>query len=213
MYFNIMTKEIFSEDFIKKQPLLIVLSGPSGVGKDAVIHSLQKRNFPIHFVVTAASRPPRAGEVHGVDYFFVTEQEFKEMIANDELIEHSLVYNVYKGVPKSQVREAMESGKDVIMRLDVQGAAKVRTIFPEAILLFLIPANDQEWLQRWRARNTETPEEIKLRVETARKELECLNYFDYVVVNPHSQLEKAVDNVISIIEAEHQRVQQREISL
>ena len=107
----------------------------------------------------------------------------------------------------------MESGKDVIMRLDVQGAAKIRAICPEAILLFLIPANDQEWLLRWRARNTESPDEIKLRIETARQELECLDNFDYIVVNPHNQLEKAVDNVISIIEAEHQRIQQRKISL
>jgi guanylate kinase len=208
-----MTEELFSEEFLKKQPLLIVLSGPSGVGKDAVIISLQERKYPIHFVVTAASRPPRAGEIHGVDYFFVTEQEFEEMIAHDELIEHSLVYDVYKGVPKSQVSEAMASGKDVIMRLDVQGAAKVRSIFPEAILLFLIPANDEEWFERWRARDTETPEEIALRVETARVELECLDDFDYVVVNPHNQLDKAVDSVISIIEAEHMRVQQREIDL
>src|SRR5208337_1487330 len=103
------------------QPLLIVISGPSGVGKDAVLKSLQQRKLDFHFVVTSTSRPARLNERDGIDYFFVTKEKFEEMIAQGELIEYAMVYDQYKGVPKSQIRQAIESGKDVIMRVDVQG--------------------------------------------------------------------------------------------
>ena len=106
----------------KPQPLLIVISGPSGVGKDSVVQGLKNCQFPIHFVVTATTRPRRQNEVHGVDYFFLTKDEFARMIEQDEFIEYAIVYNDYKGIPKQQVREALSSGKDVLMRVDVQGA-------------------------------------------------------------------------------------------
>ena len=111
-----------------RPPLLIVISGPSGVGKDTVIQRMKERRLPFHFVVTATTRPPRAGEVHGRDYFFVTKDEFAAMIESDELLEYAYVYNDYKGIPKQQVREALASGQDVIMRVDVQGAAKIRQL-------------------------------------------------------------------------------------
>ena len=104
------------------QPLLIVISGPSGVGKDTVLGCMAKRNLPFHFVVTATTRIPRDDEVHGVDYFFYTKDEFAEMIEQGELLEYAVVYNDFKGIPKAQVREAFASGKDVVMRIDVQGA-------------------------------------------------------------------------------------------
>jgi guanylate kinase len=196
-----------------EEPLLIVISGPSGVGKDAVVKRMIERRLPFHFVVTATSRERRENEVHGVDYFFVTTGQFEEMIAKDELIEYAIVYNQYKGIPKSQVREALKSGKDVIMRLDVQGAARIRTLCPEAVLVFLMPSDEQELYDRLQARKTETEQNLQIRIETARKELERLKEFDYVVVNPDQQLDEAVDTIQSIITAEHQRVVPRKITL
>ena len=209
-----MTEEFVNFNIIHPEPLLVVISGPSGVGKDAVVNQLKARNdLHIHFVVTAASRKPREGEVHGVDYFFVSKEQFETMIQNDELIEHAVVYNEYKGVPKAQVRKALQSGKDVIMRLDVQGAARVREIFPEAVLIFIAPANCKEWVERIKKRNTETPEKLQIRLETAKKELDYLDKFDYAVINTQGQLEKAVEEVASIIKSEHLRLSPRKINL
>src|SRR3989304_1595701 len=117
------------------QPLLIVISGPSGAGKDTVMQRMQERGMPFHFVVTATTRPQRANEVHGRDYWFISMEEFARMINEDELIEHAIVYGDYKGIPKQQVREALASGMDVIMRLDVQGAETVRRMAPEALMI------------------------------------------------------------------------------
>ncbi len=150
-----MEAEFISFDLYHPQPLLIVISGPSGVGKDAVVRTLQRREADLHFVVTATSRKIRKEEVNGVDYIFVSEQKFEQMIQNDELLEYAIVYDQYKGIPKSQVRDALQTGKDVIMRLDVQGAATIRKKCPEAVLIFLIPANQEEWIQRLLARQTE----------------------------------------------------------
>jgi guanylate kinase len=195
------------------KPLLIVISGLSGVGKDAVVKRLQARDLPFHFVVTANSRPMRPGEKEGIDYFFVTKDEFERLIANDELVEYAIVYESYKGIPKAQVREALHSGKDVIMRLDVQGAASVRKLSPEAILIFLIPATVDEWYERLQNRNTETEETMRIRVATARRELERLTEFDYVVVNRQDHLDEAVDAILAIVKAEHLRVNHRSIDL
>lgn len=208
-----LTPDSINFDVLHPEPLLIVISGPSGIGKDAVVKELQKRDLPLHFVITATSRPPRKEETHGVDYFFVTKEEFEEMIAQDELIEHAWVYNQYKGVPKEQVRQAMKSGKDVIMRLDVQGAHKIRSLCPEAVLIFLIPSNTLEWQDRLLARNTETSEDFSLRIETAKQELESLPIFDYIVLNAHNCLDQAVDTIEKIIQVEHHRVNPRKISL
>src|SRR5512147_850326 len=121
-----MPAETLSFDLFHPQPLLVVISGPSGVGKDAVLKSLQKRSLPLHFVVTMTSRPPRNGEVEGIDYFFVTQEKFKALIQQNEFLEYALVYDDYKGIPKSQIREAMASNRDVVLRVDVQGAQTLR---------------------------------------------------------------------------------------
>ena len=122
---------------LERPPLLIVISGPSGVGKDALIERMKVEGLPFHFVVTATTRPKRPDEVDGVDYIFVTMSEFADMIERQELLEYAIVYGDYKGIPKQQVREALASGKDVVMRVDVQGAATVRRLAPEAVLIFL----------------------------------------------------------------------------
>jgi guanylate kinase len=195
------------------QPLLIVISGPSGVGKDTVIERMKGMNQQIHFVVTATNRLPRPGEVHGQDYYFVSTDEFAAMIENDELIEYALVYNDYKGVPKAQVRQALSSGKDVVMRVDVQGANTIKQLYPEALLIFLTTQNEDELVNRLKARQTESSEELNLRIATARKERQRINDFDYVVVNRDSHLNEAVDTILDIINAEHHRVKQRKVIL
>jgi guanylate kinase len=208
-----MSEESLSFDLIHPQPLLIVISGPSGVGKDAVIRALQKRDLPLHFVVTMTSRAPRNGEQDGVDYLFVTRERFQELVAQDEFLEHAMVYNDYKGIPKPQIREAMDSNKDVILRVDVQGAQTLRGLCPEAVLIFLIPTNQKEWFERLRSRKSETPETLALRLKTAVHELEHLPNFDYVVVNTQDRLDETVDTIVSIIKAEHHRVHPRKVSL
>ncbi len=196
------------------QPLLIVISGPSGVGKDTVLHMMEARGEqPFHFVVTATTRPIREGEVHGVDYFFVSSDEFAQMIEEDELLEYAIVYNDYKGIPKQQVRDALASGRDVIMRLDVQGAATVKKIEPEAVLIFLTTESEEELVSRLRARKTETAEGLNLRIATARQEMKRASEFDYVVLNKDDRLEEAVDTIEAIIHAEHHRTHPRKVSL
>jgi len=124
-------------------PLLVVISGPSGVGKDAVRKRMQERGCPFHFVVTATDRPQRPGEVHGKDYFFISAAEFDRMLANGELLEHAIVYGQHKGIPKAHVRQALTSGQDVLMRVDVQGATTIRRLVPEAVLIFLMPSSEE----------------------------------------------------------------------
>lgn len=211
---EIMTSEdTLSFDLIHPQPLLVVISGPSGVGKDAVLKGLQNRDLPLHFVVTMTSRKPRNGEVDGEDYFFVSRERFEALIDQDEFLEHAVVYGDYKGIPKSQIREAMASNQDVILRVDVQGAQTLRKLCPEAVLIFLIPTNQKEWFDRLRNRKTETTESLALRLKTAEKELTYLQEFDYVVVNTQDRLEETVDTIASIIKAEHHKVHPRKVTL
>jgi len=195
------------------EPLLIVISGPSGVGKDTVIQRMIERNLPFHFVVTATTRPPRPNEVHGKDYFFYTRIEFAKMIKKGELLEHAVVYNDYKGIPRAQVHDALASGKDVIMRLDVQGANTIRSLFADALLIFISPQDEAEMVNRLHGRKTESSEDLQLRIATARQEMDHCNSFDYVVINREFHLDETVDTIISIIVAEHHRVKQRKISL
>ncbi len=131
----------------QSQPLLVVISGPSGVGKDTVLQHMKDRGLPFHFVVTATTRPKRPNEIEGVDYFFVTREEFERMIEAGELIEHALVYQDLKGIPKQQIREALASGSDAVMRVDVQGAETIRKLYPEALLIFLSQGRDIYYFQ------------------------------------------------------------------
>jgi len=200
-------------NILKSKPLLIVISGPSGVGKDSVVQRMKERGMPFHFVITANTRPRRENEVHGADYFFVSKEEFARMIEQNELIEYAVVYGDYKGIPKQQVREALASSKDVVMRLDVQGAETVRKLVPEALLIFLTTGSEEELVKRLKDRKTETPEELALRIATARKELKRVEAFDYVIINHDNELDETVDTVLAIINAEHHRVRHREVTL
>jgi guanylate kinase len=199
--------------FLEPPPLLIVLSGPSGVGKDVTLTRMKELRYPFHFVVTATDRPQRPGEVHGEDYYFVSSEEFTAMLERDELLEHAMVYDQNKGIPKSHVREALATGKDVIMRLDVQGAATVRRIVPDALLIFLMAPSEEELIRRLKERKTESPESLKRRIAMAREEMKRLPEFDYVVVNRDGNLDETVEQIVAIITAEKCRVKQRKIEL
>ena len=200
-------------DLPHPNPLLIVISGPSGVGKDTVLQSMKERGLPFHFVVTATTRPKRPDEVHGRDYWFVSKDEFARMIENDELIEYAIVYSDYKGIPKTQVREALASGTDVLLRIDVQGAESIRKLAPDALLIFLTTKSEDELVHRLETRDTETAEELKLRIATARKELQRISAFDYVIINHDFHLEDTVGTIRAIIDADHHRVNPRKVSL
>lgn len=194
-------------------PLLVVISGPSGVGKDAAVNRMKERGFPFHFVVTATDRPRRPGEVHGKDYFFVSTAEFEQMIEEDELLEWAIVYGHYKGIPKEQIRSAMASGKDIVLRLDVQGSSTIKKIVPDAVFIFLAASSMDELMERLVARKTETGIDLERRKETAREEMKTLPMFDYVVINRDEELDRAVDQIMSIMQAEKARVVPRHISL
>ena len=195
------------------QPLLIVISGPSGAGKDTVMQRMKERGLPFHFVVTATTRPKRANEVHGRDYWFVSKEEFARMINEDELIEHAIVYGDYKGIPKQQVREALASGMDVVMRLDVQGAETVRKLAPEALMIFITTESEDALVHRLETRKTETANSLAIRIATARKEINRVEAFDYVIVNRNFHLDETVDIIRAIIDAEHHRVKPRKVTL
>ncbi len=196
-----------------RQPLLIIISGTAGAGKDSLIQHMKQRGSPFHFVVTATDRAPRLGEVHGVDYFFISTQEFTRMIEQGELLEHAVVYGQHKGIPKRQVQEAMASGKDVVMRVDVQGVATIRQIAPEAISIFLTASSEKELERRLRARGGDSAEQLQRRVATAREEMRRLPEFDYVIINHDGALDRAVDDVLAIIRAEHCRTKPRVVRL
>jgi guanylate kinase len=200
-------------DLPHSSPLLIVISGPSGVGKDTVLQRMKERGLPFHFVVTATTRPKRPNEIDGRDYIFVSKEEFARMIEADELLEYAIVYGDYKGIPKEQIRNALASGKDVIMRIDVQGAETIRKLAPDALLIFLTTESEEELVHRLETRKTETVEELKLRIATARKELQRIEAFDYVILNHDFHLDETVDVIRAIIDAEHHRVKPRQVTL
>ena len=194
-------------------PLLIVISGSSGAGKDAVLKRMRTVGYPFHFVVTTTDRPPRPGEVHGQDYYFVSSAEFERMVAAGEMLEHARVYDQHKGIARTRVREALASGQDVVMRLDVQGATTIRRLAPEAVLIFLSCESEAALEARLRARGTETEETLRRRLALAAEEVQRLPDFDYLVINRTGQLDVTVETISAIIRAEKCRVRQRRVSL
>ncbi|KAL0744283.1 hypothetical protein Bca4012_085796 [Brassica carinata] len=194
--------------------IIIVVSGPSGVGKDAVINKLREVREGLHFVVTATTRPMRPGEVEGKDYFFVTRDEFLSMVEKEELLEYALVYGEYKGIPKKQIREFMSRGEDIVLRVDIQGAQTLRRILGDsAVFVFLVAESEVAMVERLVDRKTESQEELLVRVATAREEVRHLKSFDYVVVNAEGRLDDAVRRVEAIIDAEKSRVHQRVVRI
>lgn len=186
-------------------PLLIVISGPSGVGKDALLFRMKEMGHPFFYAVTATTRPQRPGETDGVDYHFVSRVRLTEMIERDELLEWANVYGNLYGIPKKPVQQALTQGKDVIVRVDVQGAASIKHIMPEALLIFLSPPSMEELERRLRERKTEATADLELRLKTAQREMETLPLFDYVAVSQKDGVDLAISQIQAIVTAEKQR--------
>ena len=192
---------------VHRGPLVIVLSGPSGVGKDAMLNRMRIAGAPYHFTVTATTRPIRSSEKHGVDYMFMSHAEFAAMKEEGEFLESAEVYGNWYGVPKPQVRQALQNGQDVIIKTDVQGAATIRRIAPQSVLVFVSPPSMHELERRLRWRLTESEESLSVRLGTARQEMEQMLAFDYLVVN--DTLDDAIQQLNAIISAEKCRLPPR----
>ena len=205
--------DVFDPYEFEEKPVLVVISGPSGVGKDVTLQRMKELGYPFHFVVTATTRPKRPNETNGKDYFFVSKQEFANMINENELLEYAVVYGDYKGIPKAQVRQALSSGKDVVMRIDVQGAETIRKMVPHAILIYLSAESEEALVHRLQQRKTEEAGQLAIRIATARKEQARASMFDYLVVNGHGQLDETCATIAAIIKAEHRRLHRPEVSL
>ena len=195
------------------QPLVVILTGPSGVGKDAALNELKKMDRPWHYVVTATTRPIRHNEIDGVDYIFMEESEFKLSLDQNEFLESANVYERWYGVPKSQVSEPLQNGLDVILKVDIQGAATIKSLIPQAISIFMIPGTLSDLENRLRTRMTESEEQLKLRLEVAKTELTKLNNFEYYIINEEGNLESTVRQIDTIITAEKQRLNRPHIDI
>lgn len=185
--------------------MIVVLSGPSGVGKDAILERMAELNYPYHFVITATTRDPRPGEVDGVNHYFVDKARFQELIDSDELIEHAEVYGNMYGVPKQQVRDALAAGQHVMIRVDVQGATRIRQLVSDALLIFVMPPTLQSLQKRLEARGVDAVEAITIRRSKAIDEMNDANWFDYTIVNHDDRLDAAVQEMIGIIDGESER--------
>jgi guanylate kinase len=195
------------------QPLLIVLSGPSGVGKDAVLARMRKSKRPFHYVVTATTRPKRAREKNGVNYHFLSRKEFQQMIDRHRLLEWASVYGNYYGVPKDEVGPALSKGVDTIVKVDVQGAAAIKKILPQAVFIFLMPPSMQALEKRLKRRRSESSQDAALRLAAARREIRSLPLFDYIITSHQNRLDEVVSQIDAIVAAEKCRVKPRTVEL
>jgi len=195
------------------RPLLLVLSGPSGAGKDSVLTRVKKLDIPLEFIVTVTTRPRRPRERDNIDYHFISEASFQKMLQAKELLEWANVYGNWYGVPKKSVKQALDRGQDVVVKVDIQGAITIKKILPQAVSIFLIPPSMQELITRLRQRNTESKTDLDLRLKTAEQEIKKLPMFDYVVVNKQEQIDSVVSDIRAIITAEKLRVSSREYNL
>ncbi len=193
-------------------PLVIVLAGPSGVGKDTIIERMRERNLPISYAVTATTRPRREGEIDGVHYHFLTPEDFNNLFKQGELLENATVYGNSYGIPKKGIREALARGEDVILKPDVQGAAHLKRVVPEAVFIFIAPVNLEELAKRLTGRGTETPEALARRLNNYSTEMRAAGSFDYYVINREGKLDETVDAILAIMRAEKSRVTPRKVN-
>ena len=196
-----------------RQGLLFVLSAPSGTGKDSVIKALKEQGMDFYVVPSVTTRPPRPGESEGNPYLFVSEEKFKQLVDEGELLEYANVHGNWYGQPRKLIRDNLLAGRDVLLKIDVQGAATIRRKVPQAIFIFLVPSSLEELTQRLATRQTETEEERLRRLADAREELTQQYWYDYVVVNRQGHLQEAVDQLRAIMLAEHARTHPRHIDI
>ncbi|MDR3564860.1 MAG: guanylate kinase [Negativicutes bacterium] len=183
-----------------RQGILIVLSGPSGTGKGTICKELMQNNSNLHYSISATTRPPRAGETNGVNYWFTAKDDFESMVKMGELLEWAEVYGNYYGTPRRYVNEMLHSGKDVVLELDTQGALQLKTQFPQGVFIYIVPPSIQELAARITKRGTESPEAIEKRLGAAHEELSCAFHYNYIVVN--DEVSKATAKIAAIISAE-----------
>jgi guanylate kinase len=193
----------------------VIISGPSGFGKDTIIESLRGRpeTRDAHYVVTCTTRAPRPGEVDGVSYQFVSREQFRAMQDRGALLEANEVHGNWYGTPRQQVADALAAGRDVILKIDVQGAQVVKESVPEAILIFLVPPSLEDLFQRLRARATESVDELELRQRNAAVELARQDDYDYVVTNETGQVERTAERIDEIIAEQHRNHPARRVRL
>jgi guanylate kinase len=196
-----------------RHPRLIVISGPSGVGKDTVIEALRVSYPDAYFAVTATTRPRRPGEIDGVHYFFLDDATFDARRADGEFLESANVYGFQYGVPRGPIRSALARGQDVFVKVDVQGAASIRALVEHAIFIFLAPESMSELMRRLRSRKTDDPEALMQRFSTASRELLAAFDFDYVIFNEAERTERTVEQISAVVTAEGRRIHQPEVVL
>jgi len=196
-----------------EKPLVIVISGPSGVGKDATIASLKKSGVRFHYIVTATTRKKRDNEIDGVDYYFMNKEDFKDRIRADEFLEYAEVYGNYYGVLKREVKLALEKGEDVILKVDVQGAETLKKKIPDAVFIFLVPHSIEDLAERLANRNSDSQNDLEIRINNAGQEMKRVGMFDYEVLNYRDDLNRTTETVNAIVAAERCRVVQRNIKL
>ena len=189
---------------LNRKGLLLVVSGPSGAGKGTICKALLNKNDQIKLSVSATTRKPRNGEVHGVNYFFIEKEEFTKMIENGEFLEYAQIYDNFYGTPKAAIIECLEKGQDVILEIEMQGARQIKEVFPEGVFIFVLPPSLEELKSRIVGRGTETQEEIEKRFSCAFEEINQIVNYDYFIVN--EDIEKSVSDVEAIICAEKNKV-------
>jgi guanylate kinase len=202
-----------SSNVQKNAPLLVVISGPSGVGKDAVIAKLRETHPEIFFAVTTTTRPIRAGEIEGRDYFFITPSRFAQLLALGEFLEHAEVYGRQYGVPKDPLRNALAEGHDAIVKVDVQGAMTIQTLAPGAFLVFLAAPSLEELERRLTSRKTDSPGQLAIRIQTARDEMEQSKSFDAVIINETGALIQTVEAIVEAIQNQRADTSRRPVLL
>jgi guanylate kinase len=195
------------------RPLLVVISGPSGVGKDAVLARMKKSGRSFQYVVTATTRPKRARETNGVHYHFFSRKEFQQMINKHQFLEWANVYGNYYGVPKDEITSALSKGVDAIVKVDVQGAATIKKVLPQAVFIFLRPPSIEELEKRLGKRRSESSADLALRLEKAKEEIKNLPLFDYVITSRQNRLDEVVSQIDAIVAAEKCRVKPRIVEL
>jgi guanylate kinase len=206
---NSLNKPVFEYNNAPRCPLIIVISGPSGVGKDTILNRMKERSYRFKFITTVTTRQRREKEREGVDYHFVTPAAFHELRNNHGLLEFANVYGNWYGVPRQPVKEALEKGLDTIIKVDIQGAANIKKILPGALFIFIMPPSSEELFNRLTRRSTENTADLSVRLKTAEDEIKQIENFDYVVMNQSGNVENAIQEILAIVTAEKCRVNPR----
>jgi guanylate kinase len=206
-------QQLASAQSSTRQGLLFVLSAPSGAGKDTVINTLKQQGMDFYVLPSVTTRTPRPGESEGHPYHFISKETFEQLVSQNELLEYANVHGNWYGQPRKLIRDNLSAGRDVLLKIDVKGAATIRSKVSDAIFIFLIPGSLEELTQRLTGRQTETEEELRRRLADARKELAEQHWYDYLITNRDGHLQEAVDCLRAIMLAEHCRVHPRNIDV